>query len=129
MVVHRQLVLFSEGGSRGSSCLWPDNMHLSALRGARRSLVPSLRRRCNAATPPRRQPPRRHCSTAAAAEEAPSFYQLVLQARLAAVPMVGFGFMDNIIMVQAGDAIDNTCLLYTSPSPRDRQKSRMPSSA
>ena len=24
---------------------------------------------------------------------------------------------------------DNTCLLYTSPSPRDRQKSRMPSSA
>ena len=25
--------------------------------------------------------------------------------------------------------IDGTCLLYTSPSPRDRQKSRMPSSA
>ena len=25
--------------------------------------------------------------------------------------------------------IVNTCLLYTSPSPRDRQKSRMPSSA
>ena len=25
--------------------------------------------------------------------------------------------------------IPNTCLLYTSPSPRDRQKSRMPSSA
>ena len=25
--------------------------------------------------------------------------------------------------------IDNACLLYTSPSPRDRQKSRMPSSA
>ena len=24
---------------------------------------------------------------------------------------------------------NNTCLLYTSPSPRDRQKSRMPSSA
>ena len=29
-----------------------------------------------------------------------------------------------------GDGIsDNACLLYTSPSPRDRQKSRMPSSA
>ena len=32
-----------------------------------------------------------------------------------------------------GDAIDpigtEACLLYTSPSPRDRQKSRMPSSA
>ena len=26
-------------------------------------------------------------------------------------------------------AIDRDCLLYTSPSPRDRQKSRMPSSA
>ena len=28
-----------------------------------------------------------------------------------------------------GGTIFNTCLLYTSPSPRDRQKSRMPSSA
>ena len=27
------------------------------------------------------------------------------------------------------DSEVNTCLLYTSPSPRDRQKSRMPSSA
>ena len=26
-------------------------------------------------------------------------------------------------------SVDNVCLLYTSPSPRDRQKSRMPSSA
>ena len=25
--------------------------------------------------------------------------------------------------------LKNICLLYTSPSPRDRQKSRMPSSA
>ena len=25
--------------------------------------------------------------------------------------------------------VSKTCLLYTSPSPRDRQKSRMPSSA
>ena len=30
---------------------------------------------------------------------------------------------------QAGDTAGGTCLLYTSPSPRDRQKSRMPSSA
>ena len=28
-----------------------------------------------------------------------------------------------------GGTIYLTCLLYTSPSPRDRQKSRMPSSA
>src|SRR5665213_517948 len=27
------------------------------------------------------------------------------------------------------DPLSGTCLLYTSPSPRDRQKSRMPSSA
>ena len=27
------------------------------------------------------------------------------------------------------DKMANSCLLYTSPSPRDRQKSRMPSSA
>ena len=27
------------------------------------------------------------------------------------------------------NAIIKSCLLYTSPSPRDRQKSRMPSSA
>ena len=27
------------------------------------------------------------------------------------------------------EAVDYSCLLYTSPSPRDRQKSRMPSSA
>ena len=30
---------------------------------------------------------------------------------------------------QTGIEIHNGCLLYTSPSPRDRQKSRMPSSA
>ena len=30
---------------------------------------------------------------------------------------------------KAGMTLDDICLLYTSPSPRDRQKSRMPSSA
>ena len=30
---------------------------------------------------------------------------------------------------ELGDVNDKPCLLYTSPSPRDRQKSRMPSSA
>ena len=30
---------------------------------------------------------------------------------------------------QSGQKVERTCLLYTSPSPRDRQKSRMPSSA
>ena len=32
-------------------------------------------------------------------------------------------------LTQLAKAYSNTCLLYTSPSPRDRQKSRMPSSA
>lgn len=44
----------------------------------------------------------------ASADEAPTTRQLLLHARLAAVPMVGFGFMDNIIMIQAGDYIDAT---------------------
>ena len=36
----------------------------------------------------------------------------------------------NLQQHQAKDREQNlTCLLYTSPSPRDRQKSRMPSSA
>ena len=34
----------------------------------------------------------------------------------------------NIALIKQGDLI-TVCLLYTSPSPRDRQKSRMPSSA
>ena len=38
---------------------------------------------------------------------------------------------DDLVMVRAArqKVTLNNCLLYTSPSPRDRQKSRMPSSA
>ena len=41
-----------------------------------------------------------------------------------------FGFLDGekVLKLQL-DHIYTSCLLYTSPSPRDRQKSRMPSSA
>ena len=40
----------------------------------------------------------------------------------------------DLFHISTGDVFrnnikNNTCLLYTSPSPRDRQKSRMPSSA
>ena len=37
------------------------------------------------------------------------------------------GFWDRLVLGPQGVFI--SCLLYTSPSPRDRQKSRMPSSA
>ena len=33
------------------------------------------------------------------------------------------------VIKQSDGASDETCLLYTSPSPRDRTRSRMPSSA
>ena len=32
-------------------------------------------------------------------------------------------------VIDEAQTVINACLLYTSPSPRDRQKSRMPSSA
>ena len=35
----------------------------------------------------------------------------------------------SVIGAVSNDPIPGVCLLYTSPSPRDRQKSRMPSSA
>ena len=38
--------------------------------------------------------------------------------------------VDTVLAAIVGIAgLHSTCLLYTSPSPRDRQKSRMPSSA
>ena len=40
--------------------------------------------------------------------------------------IIRFGINDGV-GTYFGDAV--ICLLYTSPSPRDRQKSRMPSSA
>ena len=36
---------------------------------------------------------------------------------------------DNKILDASTEEIVNTCLLYTSPSPRDTERSRMPSSA
>ena len=41
-----------------------------------------------------------------------------------------YAVADGIIeLAQGNGSYYNVCLLYTSPSPRDRQKSRMPSSA
>ena len=45
-----------------------------------------------------------------------------------------FDFANDVVTASYGTATpknldDTTCLLYTSPSPRDRTRSRMPSSA
>ena len=50
---------------------------------------------------------------------------------------LGLGYFSPIARLVGGDEpkkqlreiASNTCLLYTSPSPRDRTRSRMPSSA
>ena len=40
-----------------------------------------------------------------------------------------FAVADGMGGAQAGEVASRICLLYTSPSPRDRTRSRMPSSA
>ena len=78
----------------------------------------------------------------------PNFRNLVvrpmwttLRAALRTVPIIGPRFfstgyhskkaqmLDEETKRRIGEAHSDGCLLYTSPSPRDRQKSRMPSSA
>ena len=39
------------------------------------------------------------------------------------------GAKEDIVQVYIEKTPDDVCLLYTSPSPRDRTRSRMPSSA
>ena len=48
--------------------------------------------------------------------------------------LISIGLIVGALLRPRGSAVQSlvyrtTCLLYTSPSPRDRQKSRMPSSA
>ena len=45
--------------------------------------------------------------------------------------MSGFGkdLRDKILGTNSHVVVSNICLLYTSPSPRDKRQSRMPSSA
>ena len=58
-----------------------------------------------------------------------------LDARDAATALVEERFLESerewkeILARRPMPPSSDTCLLYTSPSPRDRQKSRMPSSA
>ena len=50
---------------------------------------------------------------------------------LKSIKRTGFGpnLFDELRYTTPYDETNPSCLLYTSPSPRDRQKSRMPSSA
>ena len=43
--------------------------------------------------------------------------------------LFGIGALQETGVDHEGNPVTTICLLYTSPSPRDRQKSRMPSSA
>ena len=49
-----------------------------------------------------------------------------LSALLMSAVLASSTFLVPVVMA---DTVNGSCLLYTSPSPRDRQKSRMPSSA
>ena len=50
--------------------------------------------------------------------------------QLGAKPIVGDSLDEEVLAKAISTASElGGCLLYTSPSPRDRQKSRMPSSA
>ena len=56
-----------------------------------------------------------------------SFKDIVVRNSMAAIEME-----KRLVTLEASSNTtndDNTCLLYTSPSPRDRTRSRMPSSA
>ena len=58
--------------------------------------------------------------------------QLAVEVReelVTSVTKTGGHLASNLGVVELTIGLHRVCLLYTSPSPRDRQKSRMPSSA
>ena len=65
----------------------------------------------------------------------PDTAPIIAQLKTAGIPVISeiefaSRFTDAIIVgITGSNGKTTTCLLYTSPSPRDRQKSRMPSSA
>ena len=58
-----------------------------------------------------------------------NWYKLTSGDIVASVALYGHSTISRNDAVKALPTDSETCLLYTSPSPRDRQKSRMPSSA
>ena len=57
----------------------------------------------------------------------PGVLEVVISYVVTHVDMAKLAVVTEMRKMTPGDK--DTCLLYTSPSPRDRQKSRMPSSA
>ena len=57
----------------------------------------------------------------------PKFNQFI--SRFPNVEKLAKSTVEDVIQVWAGLGYYRSCLLYTSPSPRDRTRSRMPSSA
>ena len=58
--------------------------------------------------------------------------QFNVQTRVLTLPMwekASNGVIDMLVGHEVGHALYTPCLLYTSPSPRDKRQSRMPSSA
>ena len=53
----------------------------------------------------------------------------LLMACAIAIPASAQELTNDVIFLRVGYIPAYTCLLYTSPSPRDRTRSRMPSSA
>ncbi|WDT36807.1 hypothetical protein PVA38_11275 [Streptococcus pneumoniae D39] len=54
---------------------------------------------------------------------------IALEEKITILPTLFAEKRDGRRVVFDVDKIDKACLLYTSPSPRDRTRSRMPSSA
>ena len=58
-----------------------------------------------------------------------SGYRLYSESDIATLRWLKARIGEGLSISQALTLLSRPCLLYTSPSPRDRQKSRMPSSA
>ena len=73
-------------------------------------------------------PPRPRFDRRAPVRELPNINERIKYPQLRVVDSDGkqLGVLDRL---KALELASQSCLLYTSPSPRDREKSRMPSSA
>ena len=59
-----------------------------------------------------------------------TFFERILPRHLQIIYLINRAFLDEVTARWPGDNERRSrCLLYTSPSPRDRTRSRMPSSA